>query len=218
MTDSNPVVALLGEKLRLGSEEVKTDQLSGQNKVIGLYFSAHWCPPCRSFTPKLVKFYTEFKQSHARNDDLSMVFISSDKNNESFDEYYAEMPWHSLPYDDRARKVCMSVCVCLSVCLSLCMYVCMYVWMFVFMYVCVYIMYVCIYVCLYICMYVCMYVCVCMYICMYYPGYVCMYVCMYVYMYVCVCVCVCVFTYIHIYIHTYSYGTNTNTRTCPRNG
>ena len=21
------------------------------------YFSAHWCPPCRGFTPQLVKFY-----------------------------------------------------------------------------------------------------------------------------------------------------------------
>ena len=30
-----------------------------ENCVIGLYFSAHWCPPCRNFTPKLSKFYEE---------------------------------------------------------------------------------------------------------------------------------------------------------------
>ncbi|EYC15574.1 hypothetical protein Y032_0036g3220 [Ancylostoma ceylanicum] len=24
-----------------------------KDKVVGLYFSAHWCPPCRQFTPVL---------------------------------------------------------------------------------------------------------------------------------------------------------------------
>lgn len=26
-------------------------------KVVCLFFAAHWCPPCRAFTPKLIKFY-----------------------------------------------------------------------------------------------------------------------------------------------------------------
>ncbi|KFO95471.1 Nucleoredoxin-like 2, partial [Calypte anna] len=30
-----------------------------QNKVVGLYFSAGWCSPCRDFTPVLCDFYTE---------------------------------------------------------------------------------------------------------------------------------------------------------------
>lgn len=28
-------------------ERVEVEKLSGEGKVLGLYFSAHWCPPCR---------------------------------------------------------------------------------------------------------------------------------------------------------------------------
>jgi len=33
--------------------------LSG--KLVGLYFSAHWCGPCRQFTPILSKVYEEVR-------------------------------------------------------------------------------------------------------------------------------------------------------------
>ena len=40
-------------------KEGKTFPLSSlQGKsVVGLYFSAHWCPPCKGFTPQLAKKY-----------------------------------------------------------------------------------------------------------------------------------------------------------------
>merc|ERR1712100_32121 len=38
----------------LGSELVA--KIAG--KPFALYFSAHWCPPCRGFTPKLAEWYT----------------------------------------------------------------------------------------------------------------------------------------------------------------
>merc|ERR1712232_1315373 len=55
----------------LGSELV---QKAG-GKPIGLYFSAHWCPPCRAFTPKLAQWYKE-----GRKDKMEIIFVSSDKD------------------------------------------------------------------------------------------------------------------------------------------
>ena len=43
--------------LRKDGSRVSVDALRG--KVVALYFSAHWCPPCRGFTPKLKEFYEQ---------------------------------------------------------------------------------------------------------------------------------------------------------------
>lgn len=69
-------------------------------KVIGLYFSAHWCPPCRQFTPILAAFY---KSACAAND-MEIIFCSSDRDQAAFDDYYNEMPWTALPYSQREKK------------------------------------------------------------------------------------------------------------------
>ena len=34
--------------------------------AVGIYFSAHWCPPCRGFTPKLAESYLEMKAAESR--------------------------------------------------------------------------------------------------------------------------------------------------------
>lgn len=96
---------LLGKNLvSSNGQTVLTGSLCGSDKVIGLYFSAHWCPPCRAFTPKLVEFYNGIKSSEKGNS-FEMVFISSDRDQESFSEYFKEMPWLALPFEDRERKV-----------------------------------------------------------------------------------------------------------------
>jgi nucleoredoxin len=86
----------------------KTFPLSSlKGKVVGLYFSAHWCPPCRGFTPELVKKYEAIK---AAGKDFEIVFVSSDKSDGEFKEYFGEMPWLTLPYSDRAAKNELSKC------------------------------------------------------------------------------------------------------------
>ena len=42
-------------------------------KVTGIYFSAHWCPPCRQFTPQLVDFYNKKKGTP---EEFEVVFSS----------------------------------------------------------------------------------------------------------------------------------------------
>jgi nucleoredoxin len=70
-----------------------------------IYFSAHWCPPCRGFTPELVKVYNKMKESR---DDFELVFASSDKDEGAFKEYFGEMPWLALPYENREAKNSLS--------------------------------------------------------------------------------------------------------------
>jgi nucleoredoxin len=72
-------------------------------KPIGLYFSAHWCPPCRGFTPKLSEFYKS-----GLKDKMEIIFVSSDRDEKSFNEYSAEMPWLSLPFRRRHEKDALS--------------------------------------------------------------------------------------------------------------
>ncbi len=64
--------------------------------VLGLYFSAHWCPPCRGFTPQLIEIYKNLKE--AGDKPFEIIFISSDRDHKQFDSYFAEMPWLALPF------------------------------------------------------------------------------------------------------------------------
>lgn len=63
---------------------VPPTQLSG--KVVALYFSAHWCPPCRAFTPVLKNFYEEVKKSGGP---FEILFVSADKSEQEGKEYFA---------------------------------------------------------------------------------------------------------------------------------
>lgn len=79
--------------------EIEIDSLRGSDSFIGVYFSAHWCPPCRQFTPLLAKFYTQLKAKGTHK--FEIVFASSDRERSAYTEYLGEMPWAAFPYQDR---------------------------------------------------------------------------------------------------------------------
>jgi nucleoredoxin len=70
-------------------------------KIIGLYFSASWCPPCRKFTPVISTLYEDMIEYY---DDIEFVFISSDKSNIEFNEYWDKMSFPALSYEYRDKK------------------------------------------------------------------------------------------------------------------
>ncbi|KAK1281231.1 putative nucleoredoxin 1 [Acorus gramineus] len=85
----------------IGKDGVKVpvSELVGKNVL--LYFSASWCPPCRAFLPKLVDAYHKIK---AKDTAFELIFISSDRDEASFDGFYAGMPWLALPFEDDRKK------------------------------------------------------------------------------------------------------------------
>jgi nucleoredoxin len=86
-------------------KEYSADHFTG--KLIGIYFSAHWCPPCRRFTPRLAERYRELS---AQEKAFEVIFVSSDRSQEAANEYFAEMPWKMLDYSDRKSSALLGEC------------------------------------------------------------------------------------------------------------
>ena len=82
-----------------GLRPVAAESLSG--KIVGLYFSAHWCPPCKGFTPHLAQKYKELVDA---GHPIEIIFISSDSSAAEAREYFSEMPWKMLDYECRDEK------------------------------------------------------------------------------------------------------------------
>ena len=89
---------------RDGTEHDTKTALAG--KTVGIYFSAHWCPPCRQFTPSFARAYEQLTGEMGK--DFEVVFVSSDRDEAAFDEYRGEMPWLALPFSARDVKAKLS--------------------------------------------------------------------------------------------------------------
>jgi nucleoredoxin len=81
--------------------EVNTQETLEGADLVGLYFSAHWCPPCKMFTPMLANYYNLMESQGKK---FEVVFISSDRSEGQFDEYYGEMPWCSVPFSNSTAR------------------------------------------------------------------------------------------------------------------
>ena len=103
---SGPLIDLFGPTLlsleRTGEGTAKmvehhtSDALRNKN-VIGVYFSADWCGPCRKFTPDLVKFYEKMNKRRGKKDEFQIVWVSRCRDVQSYGQYFTHMPWIALP-------------------------------------------------------------------------------------------------------------------------
>jgi len=82
-------------------DNTPSDVNLAEKEVVGLYFSAHWCGPCRGFTPKLAEFYNELKE---QGKSFEIVFVSSDEDEDAYKSYHAEMPWLALPFKNEWKE------------------------------------------------------------------------------------------------------------------
>merc|ERR1719263_31416 len=98
------LVELFGATILTKDGEKPTDEVLSGKEHIMIYFSAHWCPPCRGYTPQLSEAYA----SSNKKDKTAIVFVSSDQDKAGFDSYFAEMSFFALPYEDRSRKDILS--------------------------------------------------------------------------------------------------------------
>jgi nucleoredoxin len=94
--------AILPQVLQNKKGEIALSQVKDESPLIALYFSAHWCPPCRMFTPKLAEFY---KTVNKNKKEIEIIFVSLDQNEDQFKEYYESMPWITVPYESDNREV-----------------------------------------------------------------------------------------------------------------
>lgn len=75
------------------------DALRGKS-VVGLYFSADWCGPCRQFTPDLVSFYNKMNARRGRENQFEIVWISRCRDFDSFGKYFTHMNWLAMQPED----------------------------------------------------------------------------------------------------------------------
>ena len=77
---------------------------TAQPQYFAFYFSASWCPPCRTFTPKLVDFYKKEKRNGSA---FELVFVSSDRSEDLMAEYMDEydMDWPAFQYGKNKNLV-----------------------------------------------------------------------------------------------------------------
>ena len=92
-------VSLPEELLNAAGKVVSAETLSG--KYVGLYFSASWCPPCRTFTPKLVDFHKANKEK------FEVLLVSGDNSEKAQANYMKKymMPWLAVKHQSIAANL-----------------------------------------------------------------------------------------------------------------
>ena len=100
------ITPFLPDEFESSNGKVKKSELL-ENELIGVYFSAHWCGPCRAFTPKLAQFYKNVNKDEKK---VEIIFNSADQDLKSFNEYFSTMPWIATPFESESKSQIDEAC------------------------------------------------------------------------------------------------------------
>ncbi|XP_050436944.1 nucleoredoxin-like [Adelges cooleyi] len=91
---------------QIWQQTLKLSSRHDKETVYGLLFSAHWCPPCKAFIPQLLQAYNSIRKRYK----FEIIFVSSDRSEQSFQSHASSMPWTSIPYADTALRQDLTEC------------------------------------------------------------------------------------------------------------
>eukprot|EP00092_Neocalanus_flemingeri_P102935 GFUD01131671.1.p1 GENE.GFUD01131671.1~~GFUD01131671.1.p1 ORF type:complete len:772 (+),score=293.82 GFUD01131671.1:35-2350(+) len=90
---------LAGTHLLRSGQQLPVKQALEGKQVLAFYFSAHWCPPCRQFTPALAQAYRQSRQA-GQGGGVEVIFVSSDRSQTDMTDYMKEShaDWLAVPF------------------------------------------------------------------------------------------------------------------------
>merc|ERR1712088_601445 len=87
--------------IRADGSTLEADAALANKELILIYFSAHWCPPCKRFTPILKEFYDKVAK-----DGVEIIFLSWDQSPEEMLSYMKEShgDWLAFQHDSDMKE------------------------------------------------------------------------------------------------------------------
>ena len=87
---------------------VTTNTVVRGRTVVGLYFSADWCQPCKLCTPLLKKMHASTRahctDANRNIPPFEIVLVSRCKEARDTEQYFADMPWAAMTHDSATGR------------------------------------------------------------------------------------------------------------------
>jgi thiol-disulfide isomerase/thioredoxin len=85
-----------------------TDSVVRGRTVVGLYFSADWCQPCKLFTPLLKKLHVGTRahctDANRNIPPFEIVLVSRCKTAKDTERYFVDMPWAAMEHNSATGR------------------------------------------------------------------------------------------------------------------
>lgn len=87
--------------IRLEQGEQRPVRLKQETRYVAFYFSASWCPPCRTTTPALAEEYQRMLSLETMP--VEIVLVGNDRSEKQMLQYIEryQMPWPAIPWHAR---------------------------------------------------------------------------------------------------------------------